>query len=489
VTFSSVIFLFLFLPTTLGMSYALCGIAGISRRPAAWIRAANLWLIAASLAFYGWGEPAMLWLLLASAAGNFAAGLMIEGLEGARWRAVLAAAVAANLGVLGWFKYSGLLAGLAARVAAAWGSPSPSLATLSVALPLGISFYTFHGISYIVDVYRRRVPAEQRPLVFCLYFSLFPQLIAGPIVRYSEIAASLAARSVGLDDVYEGMRRFAIGLAKKTLIANPLSGVADSVFAMAAGTLTGAAAWVGVTAYALQIYFDFSGYSDMAIGIGRALGFRFPENFNMPYCAASVRDFWRRWHMTLTRWFRDYLYIPMGGSRRGLPRQLANLVAVFALCGLWHGASWTFLGWGLFHGAFLMAERLAGNRTVPGGAAGAVLSHAYTLAVVWFGWVLFRSESWHQTAAIWRAMLDAGSLGDWRSIPWRTLTADVALAFGVGLAASTPLGPWLFRKAAGLGLLVQRGGLVETAALLGLFLLSVAAVGAGSHNPFIYYRF
>jgi len=491
VTFSSILFLFLFLPATLGVSYLLHALARAAPEPAGWIKAANLWLIAASIAFYGWSEPTLLWLLLASGAGNFAAGLLIERREGPARRLFLGAAIAANLGVLGWFKYSGLLASLAARIAAALGAASGSrIGGFSVALPLGISFYTFHGISYIVDVYRRKVAAERRPMVFCLYYSLFPQLVAGPIVRYAEIAGSLTVRSVGLNDVYIGARRFAIGLAKKTLIANQVSVVADAVFGMAPGDLTAAAAWIGVTAYALQIYFDFSGYSDMAIGIGRALGFCFPENFDHPYCATSVREFWRRWHMTLTRWFRDYVYIPMGGSRCGLPRQLANLVVVFSLCGLWHGASWTFLGWGLFHGIFLTAERLAGNRALPGRGIAAILGHGYALVVVGFGWVLFRSESWSQTMALWRAMLDLRSLGDWQAIPWRTLTADVALAFAAGIVAATRLGPWLRGRLSSWGRPVESlARLAECTAILALFWLSLVSVGAGSHNPFIYYRF
>jgi alginate O-acetyltransferase complex protein AlgI len=487
-TFSSVLFLFYFLPATLGVAYALQALAERQKRPTGWTTAANAWLVTMSLVFYGWSEPRLLWLLLGSGASNFCAGLLVERLEGRGRKAALAAAIAVNLGVLGWFKYGGLLASAAARLGAALGLPAGVLpAGFSVALPLGISFYTFHGISYVVDVYRGVVPAERRPLLFGLYYTLFPQLVAGPIVRYAEIASELAARQVRFEDVYAGMRRFAIGLAKKTLIANPVSVVADGVFGLAPGELTAAAAWIGVTAYSLQIYFDFSGYSDMAIGIGRVLGFRFPENFDHPYTAPSVREFWRRWHMTLTRWFRDYLYFPLGGNRRGAAREAGNLVAVFALCGLWHGASWTFLGWGLFHGAFLSAERLGRGRRIPGAA---VLGPIYTLGVVWFGWVLFRSASWAQTLSIWRAMLDLRSLADWRAVPWQTLTADVALAFAAGVLASTRLGSWLGRR-----LLAAPPGvgsaalLAESAVLVALVALSLLAVGAGAHNPFIYYRF
>jgi alginate O-acetyltransferase complex protein AlgI len=491
VTFSSVLFLFFFLPVTLAVSYVLHSLAQSSNQPNKWTKAANLWLIATSIVFYGWSEPRLIWLLLASGAVNFTAGLLIEVREGSSRKWTLAAAIAANLCALGWFKYSGLLASISMRLEAALGMSGPSrLNSLSVALPLGISFYTFHGISYVIDVYRRKISAERRPFIFCLYYSLFPQLVAGPIVRYSEISGDLLARSVSANDVFFGMRRFAIGLAKKTLIANPVSVVADGVFAMAPENLTSAAAWAGVTAYALQIYFDFSGYSDMAIGIGRALGFHFPENFDYPYCATSVRDFWRRWHMTLTRWFRDYLYFPLGGNRCSLPRQAANLVIVFALCGLWHGASWTFLGWGLFHGFFLSAERVTGNKGISLRFFPKVGAHLYTMAVVCFGWVLFRSESWNQTLTLWRAMVDFPTLGQWRGIPWRLLTVDLALAFGAGILASTRVGPWIGRHLSAKDTSSFRAfEWVQSAAVLALFFLSLVAVGAGSHNPFIYYRF
>ncbi len=487
-TVSGVIFLFYFLPATLGGAYALQALAAVRRGPSGGAPASTLWLIAASVVFYGWSEPHLLGLLLGSAAVNFCAGLLIRRLEGASRRSALVAGLAANLGLLGWFKYSGLMAAATVRLAAFLGFQAPgSLVGFSVALPLGISFYTFHGISYIMDVYRGVIPAERRPLAFGLYYTLFPQLVAGPIVRYAEIAADLTVRRISLEDVYAGMRRFAIGLAKKTLIANQVALIADGVFGLDPANLTAAAAWIGVAAYSLQIYFDFSGYSDMAIGIGRALGFRFPENFEHPYTAISVRDFWRRWHMTLTRWFRDYLYFPLGGNRRGAARQAANLFIVFSLCGLWHGASWTFLGWGLFHGFFLSVERLAQKKPIPGGR---LLGHAYTLAVVGFGWVLFRSGSWHQTVSLWRAMLDLSTLGDWRAVPWQTLTGDVALAFAAGLVASTGIGSKLRgRLLAASRPLQSAAGLAESAAIVVLFGLSLLSVGAGSHNPFIYYRF
>ena len=318
---------------------------------------------------------------------------------------------------------------------------------------------------------------------------MFPYIEAGPLVRMRTIVPQLHEYKKQLSRselTCRGLYILSLGLAKKVILADSFARIANAGFGSTQGYST-LEAWIFSLSYTFQLYFDFSGYSDMAIGIGRALGFRFPENFDHPYMAASVRDFWRRWHMTLTRWFRDYLYFPLGGNRCGRPRQLANLVIVFSLCGLWHGASWNFLGWGLFHGFFLAAERLAGNRALPGGR---LLGHLYTLVVVWFGWVLFRSESWHQTVSIWRAMLDLRSLGDWRAVPWQTLTADIALAFVAGIAAATDWGSRLrHRLSSPIRPIGSIAAVAESAVILVLFGLGLMSVGAGSHNPFIYYRF
>src|SRR4051812_8670704 len=325
--------------------------------------------------------------MLASIAFNYWMAIAVDRVHGTPAAARrLAFAVTLNLVVLGIFKYANFFAdNLNALLRAGRIEP---VAVPRVLLPIGISFFTFHAISYVIDVSRRDATAQKSPVHAALYLLLFPQLIAGPIIRYRDIADQLARRVVSIDDFAYGVRRFVIGLGKKVLIANVVAGPADKIFAMPAHELSTAHAWLGIVCYTLQIYFDFSGYSDMAIGLGRMFGFRFPENFRWPYIADTVQEFWRRWHISLSTWFRDYLYVPLGGNRVPTATMYRNLVLVFFLCGLWHGASWNFVIWGLFHGTFLVVERL--------GLAAAVrrlwapLRHAYLLLVVMVGWVFFR---------------------------------------------------------------------------------------------------
>lgn len=360
--FSSPIFLFLFLPAVLAVYYL---------TPRA---ARNGALLAASLLFYAWGEVFHVAVMLASIAMNYAAGRWIARAAGRRRTVAVGAAVAANLLWLGWFKYAGFLGGIANDVfGLRWRRPD-------VHLPIGISFFTFQALSYVIDLGRGRAEPERSALRLALFISLFPQLIAGPIVRYVDIARDLVARRETLARFASGVRRFTVGLGKKMLIANVLAEPADRVFGLAPADLTAPLAWLGVAAYTAQIYFDFSGYSDMAIGLGRMFGFEFPENFRHPYAARSITEFWRRWHITLSTWFRDSLYVPLGGNRRGSARTALNLLAVFLLCGLWHGAAWNFVVWGLYHGALLGLERPWRGRRAPGAAA--PLRHAYTLLAV-----------------------------------------------------------------------------------------------------------
>jgi alginate O-acetyltransferase complex protein AlgI len=358
-----------------------------------------------------------------------------------------------------------------------------------VVLPLGISFYTFHGISYVVDVWRGKVAPARSLRDFLCYSTLFPQLVAGPIVRYSEVAEQFAARRVGRDDLAEGARRFIAGLGKKVLIANQVAVLADAIFALPEAERTAAAAWVGLVAYALQIYFDFSGYSDMAVGLGRMFGFRFPENFNHPYAAGSMREFWRRWHMTLSRFFRDYLYIPLGGNRHGPLRTALNLLAVFALCGLWHGASWNFLAWGLFHGLFLSAERVLEPVTAraPGWLRPA--GHVYTLIAVLLSWVVFRCDTWAQTLGYFRSLSGATATGGFTAIPANVVTTGVLYALAAGLLLSAPVGPILYARCARWKTAGDIAQLSAVGAALAVLFLCLLAIGAGTHNPFIYYRF
>jgi alginate O-acetyltransferase complex protein AlgI len=452
--FSSLTFLFYFLPAFLLLYYAL-----------PW---PNLVLLLGSLVFYAWGEPRFVPLLLASALLNYGAGRLLR-----RWRkrGVLALGIGANLAMLCWFKYAGFLAQAA-------NSAGTQLTVPDIVLPLGISFFTFQGISYLVDVYRGEVDAQQSFLRFATYKAMFPQLIAGPIVRYRDVARDIDARQVDHQRILQGVQLFAAGLAMKVLLANTLAVPADAFFNADPGSLGAAAAWLGLACYSLQILFDFAGYSAMAIGLGHLLGFTYPPNFNRPYSARSVTEFWQRWHISLSTWFRDYLYIPLGGNRRGPWRTYFNLALVFLLCGLWHGAAWTFVAWGAWHGSLLVAERMAGKRLLdrlPG-----PLAQAVTLLLVMLGWVLFRAADLAHAAAYYQALLGMSQPGA-GALPWPKHVGPLewtALAAGLGLALPRAL-PSLRANA----FLVRLGA---AAAGLGL---SAASLAGGTYNPFIYYRF
>ena len=450
---------------------------------------ANVLLLAASVLFYARGGGAFTWLMLASIAFNYLMAIAVAaGLQGpsgnrSRSRAWLAAAIAVNLGVLGVFKYANFFAdNVNAMLVSLNIAPA---AVPHVLLPIGISFYTFHAISYVVDVYRGHATAQKSPVHAALYLLLFPQLIAGPIIRYREIADQLARRVVDLDDFAAGARRFVVGLGKKVLIANNVATAADGIFALAPAELTPAHAWLGIVCYTLQIYFDFSGYSDMAIGLGRMFGFRFPENFRWPYVADTVQDFWRRWHISLSSWFRDYLYVPLGGNRVSPGRMYRNLVLVFFLCGLWHGASWNFVVWGLYHGSFLVAERLglaAMVRRLP-----SPIRHAYLLIVVMIGWVFFRANTLHDAVVYLGAMAGVSAPGVRPfDVAW-FLTPEVSLALAAGVLGSAPVVPALTRAVDR-----SRGWLADATATAALGLVLVASIlqiAGRSYDPFIYFRF
>jgi alginate O-acetyltransferase complex protein AlgI len=371
----------------------------------------------------------------------------------------------------------------------------PALPPTAIALPLGISFFTFHAISYVVDVHRGDAEAQRNPFDLALYFLLFPHLIAGPIVRWHHVAAQIVARTVDRAEFALGVRRFVIGLGKKTLIANTVALPADVIFALPADQLTPATAWLAVVCYTLQIYFDFSGYSDMAIGLAHMLGFTFRENFDYPYVAQSIREFWRRWHISLSTWFRDYLFIPMGGSRVSEPRVYLNLLTVFVLCGLWHGASWTFVVWGLYHGAFQILERLGLASVLE--RSWRPLRHLYALVVVMFGWVLFRADTFSHALAFFHLMLDPTP----RPVPGESLALHldpgVALAIVAGCIGATPIWPRVaeWRARAQAAAASSEGGIAgalafaEVGALAVVFVLAAATLSASTYNPFIYFRF
>ena len=499
--FTEPIFLFVFLPVLLGLYFlpALVRLkpdpttrTAVRLKPDPTTRSGsssyrNWLLLAASLVFYARGAGAFTTLIVASIAVNYAAALVIDRFRGqpaGRW--ALRATVSLNLLSLGVFKYAGFFtANVNAVLGAAGVAPVP---VPSVLLPIGISFFTFHSISYVVDVYRRDAAAQNRPVEAALYLLLFPQLIAGPIIRYREIASQLTARIHTTADFAYGVRRFIAGLAKKMLVANIVAIPADRIFAMPAAELTAAHAWLGVSCYTLQIYFDFSGYSDMAIGLGRMFGFRFPENFRYPYVATSIQDFWRRWHISLSAWFRDYVYVPLGGNRVGPHRVYLNLLTVFFLCGLWHGASWTFVIWGLLHGLFLVLERLGLAARLD--AAPRAIRHAYVLAVTMGGWVFFRADTLTGAMAMLRAMAGLGAGEPTVYAASWYITPELLLAGIVGIVASTPIVRLVAPGPAEAGPYGVRWP--QAAATLGLLLLlvlSVMLIAARTYNPFIYFRF
>jgi alginate O-acetyltransferase complex protein AlgI len=448
--FSSLFFLFYFLPAFLALYYVL-----------PW---KNQVLLLASLVFYGWAEPVYLPLLALSAALNFAVGLAIARLG--HWRRpILAAGIVANLAILFYYKYLGFFLHDVLGLPLAGGSP---------ALPLGISFFTFQGLSYIADVYRREVAPQASFLKFFTYKAMFPQLIAGPIVRYRDIASEIGARTLGNAQVREGFEQFALGLAQKVLIANVLAKPADRLLAVELASLPAATAWLGLVCYTLQIFYDFCGYSNMAIGMGKMTGFNYPINFRQPYSSRSVTEFWRRWHISLSSWFRDYVYIPLGGSRHGQLRTLTNLATVFLLCGLWHGASWTFVVWGLWHGAALVLERVGLGRVLQ--AVPAFLAWAWTMLVVMAGWVFFRADSLPDAIGYFVAL---GGMAEVKlPHPWQVEMGMPELAvLALAIACAT------------LRIPVR----IPVPARLPLAVLALAAsalsLAAGSYNPFIYYRF
>jgi len=456
--FSSLLFLFVFLPAVLSLYYV-----------SPW-RIKNLILFLASLVFYAWGEPVYVAIMLVSTATDYGFGRLLDGpkFRPSVRKAIVVSSVVVNLGLLSYFKYADFLIG---NVNDLLGTSIP---LTELALPIGISFYTFQSMSYIIDVYRGTAKAP--------FVALFPQLVAGPIVQYKSIAEQLRRRKVDSAMFAEGVRRFSVGLAKKVLLANNIGLLWHAISGTDAGSLPVLTAWLGIIAFAFQIYFDFSGYSDMAIGLGLMFGFRFNENFDKPYAAQSITDFWRRWHISLGTWFRDYVYIPLGGNRNGLPKQLRNILIVWTLTGIWHGASWNFLLWGLYFGVILIFEKWAGLTLLARSPRWA--RHVYALLLILMGWVLFAFDELPLVVGYLRAM--AGLAG-------QPLWDDGTLYFGytnaillVALAvASMPRNAFKFKRIGGEAL-----GSAWQAVRYGLlFWLSVAYLVDATFNPFLYFRF
>ncbi len=476
VVFSSIEFLFLFLPLLLGL-YRL-----VPRR------FENGVLLLASLLFYTWSGGAFVAILAVSIVVDYFAGWLVAWARDHDHRRALrlgvGLSVSVNLSLLAFFKYANFFVQQFNDLGATLGLGT--IAWTNIGLPIGISFFTFQSMSYTLDLARGRAEHLRSPLDFALYVALFPQLICGPIVRYHEIAAQIRDRHSRLDEMAEGAVRFLHGLVKKVVVADAAGALADAVFGLPSDQLNTATAWLGVSAYTLQIYFDFSGYSDMAIGLGRLFGFTFPENFRRPYSAISITDFWRRWHITLSSWLRDYLYIPLGGSHGGVAATYRNLVIVFLLTGFWHGANWTFLVWGAFHGVLLVIERVTGQRPVET-ATFTGLRRLMVLLLVMLGWVIFRADSVTHAVELYAAMF---SFSGFDLAPVVAVAMTHRVAFITALASLVVLLPRDF--VAGPQLVSGRGAAFTMGRVVWLgcgALIATTLIASGNFSPFLYFQF
>lgn len=464
--FSSTIFLCIFLPIVL-LGYYICPKKG-----------RNLFLLIASLVFYAWGEPKYVLLMMLSITINYVFGLLMEKnrQNARRLKLMLVLSVVIDLALLCFFKYTDFVI---SNINAAFDT---GFDLLKLALPIGISFYTFQAMSYTIDVYRGDVKVQRNIIDFGMYISMFPQLIAGPIVRYADVEGQLRERSVTMQDLSEGAMRFIVGLGKKVLLANQIGALWSEIYALG-GNSSALTAWIGAVAFTFQIYFDFSGYSDMAIGLGRMFGFKFPENFRYPYQSVSITDFWRRWHITLSTWFREYLYIPLGGNRRGLARQALNLFIVWTLTGFWHGAGWNFILWGLYYFVILLLEKLFMLKALD--KAPKLLRHIYSLLLIVIGWVIFACDDITVLLPYLGSMFGAnGALGG-MDLYWLTTKAVLLVICAI---ASTELPKKLMASCTG-SLGEKPAFAVKAVPALLLLGLSMVFLIGDSYNPFLYFRF
>ena len=463
--FSSLVFLLLFFPLVLILNYSFRS-----------IRAKNVCLCLFSLLFYAWGEPLYLFLMLVMVGANYVLARCMEGKDKRQRLAFLLPAMLVDIGAIAFFKYGDFaLINLEALLGVA-------MPRIGLPLPIGISFFTFQIMSYTIDVYRGEVPAQRSLLKLTTYVALFPQLVAGPIVRYQTVAEELDDRQESLALLTKGLHRFVWGLGKKVVFANAMAMLADTVYASGQGSLPTGMLWLGAIAYGLQIYFDFSGYSDMAIGMGWMFGFHFLENFEHPYCSASVTEFWRRWHISLGSWFRDYVYIPLGGNRVKFGRMLFNMFVVWGLTGLWHGANWNFILWGLYYFLLLLVEKLLGKKRLE--KIPSILRHAGTLLMVLLGWVLFRVEDMSQLGGVLAGMFTftAGMPAYLAEHHDALYPLYLLLPACIGCL---PVGAWLRRR-------LPAHAAVKylcVAADIALFALCVFMLLGSTYNPFIYFRF
>ncbi|MCH4280549.1 MULTISPECIES: MBOAT family protein [Clostridia] len=468
--FSSITFLFIFLPLTLLLYYLVP------------FRMKNYVMLAASLIFYAWGEPVYIILMILSIILNYFCGQDIyEKRDNARaMKMSLMFGVVMNLLILGFFKYYGLLMDTINAILPI------DIPYRVLALPIGISFYTFQAMSYLIDVYRKEVKPQENVLYFALYISMFPQLIAGPIVRYIDIEEQLKERSINSTKFGEGAMYFIRGLAKKVVLANTFGSVYEQVAAMQMGSFSTLTAWVGAIAYAFQIYFDFGGYSDMAIGLGKMFGFEFLPNFNYPYIAKSITDFWRRWHISLSTWFREYVYIPLGGNRCTPSRHILNLLIVWMLTGLWHGAQWNFMFWGLYYGVILILEKYLWGSKIE--KLPAAVQHIYAFVLVLFGWVFFFSPTLGYAGQYLKVMFGIGAKGIFDKQGFFMIFTNWLLIV-IAILASAPRGYKLLKKITGCWQSEEVRAIVTCAVYIAMFLLCIAFLVTETYNPFLYFRF
>lgn len=466
--FSSLIFLFLFLPVTLLIYYL---------SP---MRIRNAVLLAASLVFYAWGEPVYIFLMIFSTVFDYVNGILIDRYRHRKVIAqgVLILSMIGSLGILGFFKYAGFVLDNINSLF------NLHLQAADLPLPVGISFYTFQTMSYIIDVYRRKVPVQKNLIAFSAYVTMFPQLVAGPIVKYEDIAGQLAKRTVTLERFGEGAELFIRGLAKKVLLANNIGLLWASSKAVPAAELSVLSAWLGIIAFTFQIYFDFSGYSDMARGLGKMIGFEFMENFNYPYISKSITEFWRRWHISLGAWFREYIYIPLGGNRAGTLKQLRNLAVVWFITGLWHGASWNFIIWGLYFGLFVTLEKLVLLKQLQ--RLPVFVSHVYTLMIVIIGWVFFEFEHLPAALTFIGTMFGAGTHGFADNRALYDLSANALLLLFLAVCAT----PFPSKALTRFRTRFARFGTFAALAICFIFIVaSTAYLVNATYNPFLYFRF
>lgn len=465
--FSSMTFLCVFLPVVFLLYYSIPS-----------LRLRNILLIIVSLFFYAYGEPVYVLLMVISTVLNYILGRMLGQTEQRHRKIILAFAIICNLGILAFFKYADMIIATGNTIF------QTDIRLLHLPLPIGLSFFTFQAMSYVIDVYRGDVEYQRNYGNVLLYISFFPQLIAGPIVKYHDIEEQITNRAANVEEIAVGLRRFVIGLGKKVLISNTMAVTADAVFGAAVSELNVCSAWIGALAYIMQIYFDFSGYSDMAIGLGHMFGFTFLENFKYPYISRNIREFWRRWHISLSTWFKEYLYIPLGGNRKGKVRTCINKIIVFFCTGLWHGANWTFVIWGIFHGAFLLLEEILPIRKLP-----KILGHIYTILVVSTGFVIFRAETFLQGAFIIGKMFAGWSFTEGQmAFAIEQLTPVFLIMFLAALVGCVPAGPYIRQKISGTRIegILQPVSYILSVPLLVLCMCNLAS---GSYNPFIYFRF